>query len=78
MVKQKGFDPYEHMRAYPKIGWDFWWDPRPRAHLVGETCNSRPGTLKVEPKTCGPGPNSQVGLRTLKVGPKTQDLGHLF
>ena len=43
--------------------------PRPETHLMGETQDLRPRTLKVGLKT----QNSWVGPGTLKVGAETQD-----
>ena len=46
-------------------------DSRPGTHLVGETGNPRPETLKVGPETQDPGPNSKAGLGTRDPRPGT-------
>ena len=43
---------------------DFWWEPRSGTHLLGETRDPRPVTLKVGPETRDSGPNKYVGTRT--------------
>ena len=52
--------------TYPKSGIQ---DPTRGTQLIGETRDSSPGTLKVEPETRDPG-------RLFYMGPKTRDPGH--
>ena len=58
------------------------WDPRTGAfdgtHLVGDTRDLRPDTLKVRPETRDLVSNSSVGPGTLKVVLETWNPGHLF
>ena len=63
----------------PEI-WGFWWDLRLRTHLMGETWDASPSTLKVGPETWDsirrwdPGPDT----RNPKGGTQNQRSNSLF
>ena len=57
------------LRHIQKVGPEirgFWWDLRLRTHLMGETWEAGPGTLKVGSQTCD-------SIRSWDSGPDTRD-----